>query len=310
MQIPEKEGRLFYDLFVKLLLLTNDRLDIVPGLATFDEFMGMPVADRIRVRDALYEHPEFFDEFLKDGDLSASEDAAELVAGWRDHRLTGSFYVFRHLKKHTVFLSTEDPTRAFGVLWLADPPELMVPYPPVMLDATLLPFRNRVIYDGYLRGPGVSLHFGGGMRRALNNSYREAKARFGIITSLPNVVDDSAEAEEAAAMERLKVLVKSAESRHMNWEEIWGLRERGDKFEKLYHQERGKADARRVGRALRERGIEEGWFALYEGMNIASATNRKELAARVREILPGSDSRLPYLYQLKKKKKKKKKKKN
>jgi len=232
----------------------------------------------------------------------ASEDAAELVAGWRDHRLTGSFYVFRHLKRHTVFLSSEDPARAFGVLGLADPLEVMVPHTPVMLEATLLPFRNRIIYDGYLRGPGAALFFGGGMRRVLNNTYQEAKARFGIITALPHVVDDSAEAEEAAALERLKILARTAESRHTHWEEIWDLRGRGAKFEKQYHQERGKADARRIGRALRDRGIEEGWFALYEGMVIASATNRKELAARVRELLSASDSRLPYLYQLKRKK--------
>jgi hypothetical protein len=115
------------------------------------------------------------------------------------------------------------------------------------------------------------------------------------------VADESGDADEAVDEQRLKALVRSAESRAANRVEIWEFRERSNNFEKLYHQERGKADARRVGRALRERGIVQGWFALYEGMVIASATTRQALAARVREILPKSDCSLPYLYQLKKK---------
>ena len=299
MQIGEDEGRLFYHLFVGLQMLVNRRFGVVAPVASFKDFMELTVEERLKVRDVLYDHPECFDEFLREADLSASEDAAELVVGWRDHRISGTFFVFRHLKKHTVFLSSEDPARAFGVLGLADPLERMVPYPPIMLKATLLPFRDQIIYDGFL--VGLALSFGGGMRRELNDSYREAKARFGIITALPHVVDESGEAEEAVAEQRLKALVRSEQSRHTHWEEIQELRERSDKFDGLYHQERGKADARRVGRALRDRGIEQGWFALYEGMVIASATTRQALAARAREILPASDSGLPYLYQLKKK---------
>jgi hypothetical protein len=302
MQVSENEGRLFYDLFVGLQMLVNRRYGVIPTVDSSEELMALPPEQRIKTRDALYEHPECFDEFLREGDLSASADAAEIVAGWRDHRVSGMFYIFRHLKSHTIFLLSEEPARAFGVLGLADPLEKLAPHPPVMITATLLPFRGRIIYDGFLTTMGPMILFGGGMRRMFNDTYRDAKARFGVITSLPHVVDqDLGVQDDVADHRRLKTLVKSERSRELHWDEILELRERSPKLDRVYHQERGKADARWVGRRLRERGVTQGWFALYEGMVIASATTQKALARRVREILPASTGHLPYLYQLKKK---------
>ena len=52
-----------------------------------------------------------------------------------------------------------------------------------MVDAVLLPFKDRIIYDGLMNGYNIS--FGAGIRRSLNESFKEAKARQGIVTSLP-----------------------------------------------------------------------------------------------------------------------------
>jgi Domain of unknown function (DUF6398) len=54
---------------------------------------------------------------------------------------------------------------------------------PRMIKTTLLPFKGRIVYDGLMSGYNVS--FGPGIRRSLNEAYREAKAHRGIITTLP-----------------------------------------------------------------------------------------------------------------------------
>ena len=54
---------------------------------------------------------------------------------------------------------------------------------PRLIQAVLLPFKDGIIYDGLLSGHNVT--FGGGVKRRLNEEYREAKEAFGIITSLP-----------------------------------------------------------------------------------------------------------------------------
>ena len=111
--------------------------------------------------------------------MSACPDASDIIVGWRDHRVDGRFHVFRHLKRHTIFLSSKDPARAFGVLGWMDPLQVLVPYPPVIVEAVLLPFHRRIIYDGLLTTSGPTRVFGGGVRRMFDDTYRDAKARWG-----------------------------------------------------------------------------------------------------------------------------------
>ena len=83
-----------------------------------------------------------------------------------------------------VFLSSTEPVVAYGVVALFDPFEAVVgPYLPRMIKTTLLPFKGRIVYDGLVTGYNVT--FGGGIKRRLNEDYKEAKALHGIITSLP-----------------------------------------------------------------------------------------------------------------------------
>jgi hypothetical protein len=49
----------------------------------------------------------------------------------------------------------------------------------------LLPFRDKIVYDGLISSFRIS--FGGGMRRSFKESYEAAKKRLGIVTSLPLV---------------------------------------------------------------------------------------------------------------------------
>jgi hypothetical protein len=130
------------------------------------------------------------------------------VHSWR-HLVAGKFYIFRELKKHTVFLSSEDQPIAYGVTALTQPfEELIGSYRPVLIDTVLLPFKDKIVYDGLLAGMGVSLSFGPGIRRMLNESYQAAKNRHGIITSLPV----SAKAIEPIAMPKSKPRRKATEN--------------------------------------------------------------------------------------------------
>ena len=112
-------------------------------------------------------------------------DTAELqiVRSWKC-ALAGSFYVFRYLKQHTVFLSSEGQPRAYGVLALADPMEAVIgPHPPLLAQTVLLPLLDKIVYDGLIACYPIS--FGGGIKKMLNDTYKRAKAKHGIITSLP-----------------------------------------------------------------------------------------------------------------------------
>jgi hypothetical protein len=85
-----------------------------------------------------------------------------------------------------IFLATDAPPVAYGVLALTEPFEDLVgPYLPVWTETVLLPYKDKIIYDGLLSSYNMS--FGPGIRRSLNDDYRAAKDRLGIVTSLPIV---------------------------------------------------------------------------------------------------------------------------
>ena len=99
-----------------------------------------------------------------------------------EHFISDKFFIERDLKEYTVFLNDGNPPKAYGVLGLTDEIVEMMLYPlPVFVSAVLLPWKGRIICDGLIFTYNVVL--GGGIRKELKESYRQAKTQ-GIITSL------------------------------------------------------------------------------------------------------------------------------
>jgi hypothetical protein len=185
MNLAFDDGKLFYDLYAALLRFVNRKLKVsTEQFSDARQYTSTPPEARVAVRDALFAHRELIDEFVKENPANLSSDQLEIVATWK-HAVVGKFYVFRYLTKYTVFLSSGgSPNKAYGVLGLADPLEEVIgPYLPRLIETVLLPFRDKIIYDGLVSGYNIS--FGGGIKRILNEEYEQAKEAFGIITSLP-----------------------------------------------------------------------------------------------------------------------------
>lgn len=197
----------FFRLHQTLMFFVNGRLKVLPDeIATPDHFAALSPATRLKVRDALTANLELIDAFAAENPAHLPDDELDIVRAWR-HLVAGKFYLYRELKAHAVFLSTTDPPVAYGVLALSQPfEELLGPYLPVLTDTALLPFKGRIVYDGLLTGYNVS--FGPGVRRSLDEAYREAKARQGGVTSLPPSAP-ATPARTPKAKPRAKVEAKS-----------------------------------------------------------------------------------------------------
>ncbi len=175
---------LFFKLYRALLSFVNERLQVIPDhLASPEEFLAVPPEVRLKVRDAFLKHTDLIEQFAEQNPARLSNDELAIVRSWR-HLVHGKFYVFRQLKKYMVFLSMTDPAIAYGVLALMQPfEELIGPYLPVLTETVLLPFNGMIVYDGLMSSYRIS--FGPGIRRRLNESFKESKARHWIVTSLP-----------------------------------------------------------------------------------------------------------------------------
>jgi hypothetical protein len=174
----------FHKLYKALMFFVNQHLKVIPDkIGSPEDFAALPPELRVKVREALNADLDLIELFAAENPDHLAEDELDIVRSWR-HLVAGKFYVFRELKKYTVFLSTTSPTIAYGVLALSQPFEDFIgPYLPVLTQTVLLPFKGLIIYDGLLSSYNIS--FGPGILRNLNGDFKEAKARNGIVTSLP-----------------------------------------------------------------------------------------------------------------------------
>ena len=183
MLLAPHEAGLFFRLHRTLMFHVNEQIRVLPGdLTSPEDFAALPSEERVKVGEAILENPDLLESFISRNPADLSDEELAIVSSWR-HQIAGKFYVFRQLKKYTIFLSSTDPPVAYGVTALTQPfDELVGPWLPVLVETVLMPFGDKIVYDSILRVYTVS--FGSGIRRGLNESYREAKDYMGIVTSL------------------------------------------------------------------------------------------------------------------------------
>lgn len=202
-------------MFLQRLLLwfANERLGVLPhveGAGEWDDSWstGTHLEDLAPVRDAFGYDPALIDEFLAQGPVRLSREAKETVSSWR-HGFGDRFYVVRHRPTDSIFLSASDPQSLYAVgspiYCLAECLEEL----PAVLDAWLLPFKGRIVFDGILKihvpGSGVSLP------PNLDEMYDDAESREGIVIALARDPSE-AKARPSKTKPRRKRPTKRSES--------------------------------------------------------------------------------------------------
>ncbi len=133
------------------------------------------------LRTRLFESPEWIAAYHQENPDRLGGRALELVGSWRGF-IRASFLVHRYLRKGAI-LGGGKPYRFYCVQGLTQPlQDLLCGQCPACIQTTLLPFEDRITYDGFLSLSNV--HFGGGARRHAAEDYALARRRGEIIHSL------------------------------------------------------------------------------------------------------------------------------
>ncbi len=279
--LTEEDVELFYKLYARLICFVNKQAKIFKSkLLSPDDFFDLPLDEKATLRDVLYNQKGYIDQFLNDQSAQElNEDELAIINSWK-HFERGEFFIYKHLKKHSVFLSNSDEKKVFAVCGIYEPVESLFPYPPVLVEAVLLPFKDCIIYDGIVLG--YSIRFGPGMRKEIGNAYEEAKHNFGLITQLPW----SKESEEGKNdVETLKFYMKNKHNREHYRDEIIELSSKNKQLFNLFCQELGKVHASYFSKKLKEFGIEKKWFGIIENMIIASGSTKDQLQKNIAMIV-------------------------
>lgn len=181
MTLSLEDGKLFFELMWKLQYYVNQEKGFHEGVDSFHEYANLPTEKKLIARDALWEHRELVEDYVQKNPDALLPGELEIIRRWKD-AIKGSFFLMRHLKKGSIFISRDD--QVYAVHGIQDPLEEVIPsYSlPQMVEAVLLPFKGMIIYDGLLSGYNV--HFGSGIRSNLNHTYTVAKNKNRIITTL------------------------------------------------------------------------------------------------------------------------------
>ncbi len=289
------EAREFLELQGQLLLYANDQLGVVPGLDTYEEFKRTDIDELRPLHEKVYLEENavgIIEDFLRENPADVSPAQLEQIESWVNYE-KGQFLVVDHLDDGTVFLDPDAP-RAYKVTGVYDDfaetlPEETIPV--AVTSVVLLPYAGRIVTNGLER---VDMLAGMAMQMMTDDPetvYEEATHRFGIAETLP-----PADEPDRSDAERLKFYTKNKENRQRFATEIAELKDKSDELARIYHEQLGKANARRLGREFRDLGLTEAYVAIYDGQVVATAPTEEKLAEILAAIMPEGRATHPYVY--------------
>ena len=187
MYLNDEEKAMFFRLYFDLLYCTNEKYGIVGDFASgrFPKSIDSSLA--IFVRDELFANPEWIDEYKQEHGDELNEEERTVITQWRSYFVKDKFLVMKHLAKYSVFMAQEGEgsTKLYGITGITHAFAELIDksWLPMMVDAVILPFKGKIIYDGLIHIYRITI--GPTMRKNMNEEYKSSKEKYGIITSLP-----------------------------------------------------------------------------------------------------------------------------
>ncbi len=279
MQINEEEYNQFMEVYPPLIFFVAKRKGLIDKNFKYENFLDIPVAERLTFRDEVFEDPKWIDEYVAVHKKDLSDETIEIVLGFKNF-VRGEFMLLKYLKDYSILLQDKV---AYGVLGLAsDFEDFFGRNLPAYVKAVLLPFKGKIIFDGFLQS--YNMRFGGGYKSSFNERYKEAKATYGIVASLP--FDNKPAHSQLSLEEQVRYFMKNADHRERFEGELNQLLKKNPKLLPVYHEEKGKNDARSFKKQLKPLGLKKAYYAILEGVLICSGVSKNELDETLRKIVP------------------------
>lgn len=181
MQLAPNEAVLFFKLMLPLQFFVNQKFGILTDVESFIDYKNASFGEKFKVRNKLFENTNLIDEFIDENPNDIPLKELSIVSGWKRF-VAGDFFVERHLKSFSVFISQDD--KVYSVLGLTDSLDNIFPdyFLPQLASAILLPFQDKIVSDGFFTANQI--YFSGNIKRELKDIYNLAKKKNKIIQTL------------------------------------------------------------------------------------------------------------------------------
>ena len=177
---PEDSSH-YYKLLFRLQYYVLKKTDQNTTVNSLKQYIGLSKNDKMKTRDEVWANNNWIDEYVELNPDNLLEEELELIKKWKE-RIEGKFFIVKILKKYSVFIMNE--SEVYGVIGITEELDEVIDKNkiPMYVETVLLPFKDKIIYDGILSNYAIS--FGSGMRESFRETYNSAKVNNQIITSL------------------------------------------------------------------------------------------------------------------------------
>ena len=216
MVLDRNDAEEIFHLFSALDAYVNSRLKLVDGCRTPAQIRSANNTTLHKIRSALWANLDLLTEFVTDNPSGLTAAELAQVAAWQ-HAVVGKFYVERSLKQGAILVAATGPTSVYSVLGLTESIEDVLDRGSGVglariITTTLVPFKGRIVYDGFVVIAQVS--FGPGIRAQYRDAYLRAKERGAVITSLPPSAPSQAKVagKPAKAGDSVDIVVRAVDA--------------------------------------------------------------------------------------------------
>jgi hypothetical protein len=181
-QLSRSECQLFYETWYGLMGFINEKLKILN--ARILPIYPNSISDEqvFRVREKLWENPNLIDKYIAAAKLPPEKTA--LLKSWRERHLKGMFVLLEYKPEYAVLLASgkDGDDRLYGVKGMTNSlAGVMKRQLPTTIETVLLPFNDKIIYDGFIGS--MPIGYGEGAMKSIQEWHEKALA-YGIITSM------------------------------------------------------------------------------------------------------------------------------
>jgi hypothetical protein len=153
MSLLDSELKDFLSIYLDLLWRINKQYDFVQSLPKpTDEFISKKgIIPYFPVMDAMWNNPTSIDHDLLTHTDAITDEEHSIITAWRKNFIKDKFYVIEHLPQYTVMIPLKSDSLTFyGVHGIAAHLQDTIHTPlPYVLETVLLPFQDKIIYDGF-----------------------------------------------------------------------------------------------------------------------------------------------------------------
>ncbi len=172
MTLPENEYYEYMTLHMQLLHFAGKNAGVIPKSMDFEKFVPLDMDAKYHCRQALYADNTNFEKYVAANESEMDPEQKNIVIGF-NRCITGEFIILKCLPSYAIFMDTKS-TAIYAVKALGDPFNYLIKSFPASVTATLLPFRNKIIYDGVLTAH-TETSFDRNTIISLNEQYAKAK---------------------------------------------------------------------------------------------------------------------------------------